>query len=141
NSLGLHKPEAILQLSKRVLAGILFIEGLGALLLYLHWSYNEIVPDGNALFYAVFHAVTAFCNAGFDLFAGLSLYPEGIPGDNFSLLILGLLIFLGSLGIPVLTDVFSYARLRRLSLHTRLTLWVVIVLVLIGWLGLYIAET
>jgi trk system potassium uptake protein TrkH len=140
-SLGLHKPEAILQLSKRVLLGILIIEGLGALLLYLHWRYSGIVPEGDVLFYAIFHAVTAFCNAGFDLFAGLSSYPEGIPGDNFTLLIMGLLIFLGSLGIPVLTDVFSYGRMRRLSLHTRLTLWVVVALVLIGWLGLFIPET
>lgn len=141
DSLGLHKPEAILQLSKRVLAGILIIEGAGALLLCLHWWMSGIVPEDDVFFYAIFHAVTAFCNAGFDLFAGLNRYPAGIPGDNFSLLILGLLIFIGSLGIPVLTDLFAYRRMRRFSLHTRLTILVVFALVLVGWLGLFIPES
>ncbi|HSM54558.1 MAG TPA: potassium transporter TrkG [Candidatus Sulfomarinibacteraceae bacterium] len=143
-SLGLDKPKDIIRLSQRVLAGILIIEGLGALFLYLHWHNSGIVPEENAFFYAVFHAVMAFCNAGFDLFAGLARYPRGVPGDHFTLLIMGLLILLGGLGIPVLTDLallWRRDRSRRLSLHTRLTLWAVVALVLIGWLGLFIPET
>jgi trk system potassium uptake protein len=140
-SLGLDKSEAVLRLFWRVLLGILIIEGIGALFLYLHWRANGIVPTADALFYAVFHAVTAFCNAGFDLFAGLSRYPRGIPGDNLSLIILGILIFLGGLGIPVLSDLVTRRRPRRLSLHSRLTLWTVFVLILVGWVGLLIPET
>ncbi|MDT8305353.1 MAG: potassium transporter TrkG [Anaerolineae bacterium] len=140
-SLGLDKPEAILRLSLRVLLGIVVIEGVGALLLYLHWRLNGVVPGEDALFYAVFHAITAFCNAGFDLFAGLRLYPRGLPGDNLSLLIMGVLIFLGGLGIPVLSDLVTKQQPRRLSLHSRLTLGTVLVLILVGWVGLLIPET
>ena len=140
-SLGLSKPQAILQIFRRTLYGILLIEGIGALFLYLHWRLSGIVPAENALFYAVFHAVSAFCNAGFDLFAGLDRYPRGIPGDDLSLLVMGLLIFVGGLGIPVLSDLLASPRHGRLSLHTRLTLGVVVALILVGWLGLFIPET
>lgn len=140
-SLGLDKPKDILGLSRRVLVGILVLEGLGAVFLYLHWRMSGIVPQEDAAFYAVFHAVTAFCNAGFDLFAGLARYPRGIPGDHFSLLIMGLLILLGGLGIPVLADLVTRGVTRRWSLHTRLTMWAVVALVLVGWIGLFIPET
>jgi trk system potassium uptake protein len=140
-SLGLDKPKDIVKLSRRVLAGILVLEGAGAIFLYLHWRFSGVVPEEDALFYAVFHAVTAFCNAGFDLFAGLARYPAGIPGDHFTLLIMGLLIVLGGLGIPVLADLSRLHRTRRISLHTRLTLWAVVALVLLGWIGLFLPES
>ncbi len=91
-SLGLDKPASILNLLRQVVVGILLIEGVGALLLYLHWRVSGIVAPENAAFYAIFHAVSAFCNAGFDLFVGLPQYPRGIPGDNLTLLIMGGLI-------------------------------------------------
>ena len=97
-SLGLNRPGAVLRLARNVFYGILVIEGLGALLLYVHWRLAGVVPAEDVLFYAIFHAVTAFCNAGFDLFAGLARYPRGVPGDTFSLLIMGTLIFAGGLG-------------------------------------------
>jgi trk system potassium uptake protein TrkH len=139
-SLGLDKPATILRLLRQVVVGLLLIESLGALLLYIHWRTSGIVAPEQAAFYAIFHAVSAFCNAGFDLFVGLPQYPEGIPGDNLTLLILGLLIFLGGLGIPVFVDFSQFRWRRRLTSHTRLTLNVVIVLTLIGWLGLFVGE-
>lgn len=141
SSLGLAKPEAILLILRRTFYGILLIEGLGALLLYFHWRINGIVPAHYALFYAIFHAVSAFCNAGFDLFTGLERYPRGLPSDDLSLFVLGVLIFIGGLGIPVLSDLLVVPQRRLLSLHSRLTLVVVFALVLIGWFGLFIPET
>jgi trk system potassium uptake protein TrkH len=140
-SLGLDKPAAILRLLRQVVVGILVIEGIGALLLYLHWRSSGIVAPDQAAFYAIFHAVSAFCNAGFDLFVGLPQYPRGIPGDNLTLLILGVLIVLGGLGIPVFTDFSQLRRRRKLTSHTHLTLIVVAVLTLAGWFGLFVAET
>ena len=140
-SLGLEKPGAIMKLVRRVLYGILLIEGLGAVLLYVHWRLSGIVPADDVFLYAIFHAVTAFCNAGFDLFAGLARYPRGVPGDTFTLLIMGTLIFAGGLGIPVFADLLGRTRGRRLALHTRLTLWAVTALVVVGWFGLFVPET
>jgi trk system potassium uptake protein len=140
-SLGLDKPAAILRLLRQVVAGIFIIEGVGALLLFLHWRISGIVAPEKAFFYAIFHAVSAFCNAGFDLFAGLPQYPGGIPGDNVTLLIMGWLIVLGGLGIPVFVDFSQFRRRQRLTSHTQLTLMVVVFLTLLGWVGLFLSET
>lgn len=139
-SLGLESPAAIMNVLKRSIYGLLLIESIGAALLYWHWRSTGIVAPERALLYAVFHAVSAFCNAGFDLFAGLPVYPAGLPGDNVTLIIMGILIFLGGLGIPVLSELFAWNQVKRFSLHTRLTLVTVTVLLLIGWLGLLIPE-
>lgn len=138
DSLGLIMPGAIVKLTRRVVVTVVTLEGIGALLLWLHW--REELGSGRALFYAVFHAVSSFCNAGFDLFSGLPQYPQGIPNDNISLIILASLIFLGGLGIPVLSDLLQWHRTHRISLHTRLTLIVVTSLLCAGGLGIFLAE-
>jgi trk system potassium uptake protein len=139
SSLGLDHPEEIALTMVRAIGLMLVIEAVGAILLFLHWSLSGIVPPGKAAFYAVFHAVTAYCNAGFDLFYGLPEYPNGIPTDPLSLIIMGGLIILGGLGIPVYMDLI-YRRRRPFSLHTRLTVTVSLVLILLGWTGLLISE-
>jgi trk system potassium uptake protein TrkH len=141
DSLGLLVPGAILTLTKRILTTVLAVEGVGALLLYLDWRGDPRLSEAQALFYAIFHAVSAFCNAGFDLFTGMEGYPEGIPKDNFSLTVLGMLIFFGGLGIPVLTNLLIFYRERRLTLHTRITLTVVGFLIVLGTIGLLIGES
>ena len=52
-----------------------------------------------------------------------------------------MIIFLGGLGIPVLSDLVTRRKTRRLSLHSRLTLWTVFFLIIVGWVGLLIPET
>jgi trk system potassium uptake protein len=138
DSFGLLVPGAILKLTRRVVLTVLLIESIGALFLWLHW--RELLGPDRALFYALFHAVSAFCNAGFDLFFGLPEFPGGIPNDDLTLLILGSLILLGGLGIPVLADLLTYWRSRQLSLHTRITLGVVLFLTLSGAVGIFAAE-
>jgi trk system potassium uptake protein TrkH len=139
SSLGLDRPEDIAIIMARAIGLMLVIEGVGAVLLFIHWRISGIVPAGQAAFYAIFHAVTAYCNAGFDLFSGLPQYPNGLPTDTISLLILGVLIILGGLGIPVYMDLI-YRRSRPFSLHTRLTVGISIALIILGWVGLLISE-
>lgn len=141
DSLGLLSPQAILNLTKRVLITVVLIEAIGALLLWLNWYRDLGLWQG--LFYAIFHAVSSFCNAGFDLFTGLPDYPHGIPRDNVSLGVMGTLIFLGGLGIPVLGDLIMFSRQRshRISLHSRITLVVVALLLCIGAAGILLAES
>jgi len=139
SSLGLDRPEEIALIMIRAIGLMLVIEAFGAILLFLHWSLSGIVPPGKAVFYAIFHAITAYCNAGFDLFYGLPEYPNGIPTDPLSLIIMGALIILGGLGIPIYMDLI-YHRRRSFSLHTRLTIVISLVLILLGWAGLLISE-
>lgn len=139
--LGVERAGSVLVMMRRAVLIMLVIEGVGALLLYIHWRTSGIVPPDKAAFYAIFHAVTAFCNAGFDLFSGLPAYPRGLPDDPASLIILGVLIVCGGLGLPVYLDLLFGGRgYRRLSLHTRVTLITSLLLVLGGMVGLLIGE-
>lgn len=140
-SLGLNRPMEVRLLLKRVFYGILLMEGIGTLLLFIFWQLNGTAPANDVFFYALFHAVSAFCNAGFDLFAGLPAYPSGLPDDTPSLIIMGTLIIMGGLGIPVLTELFNGRSRQRFSLHTRVTLGMVVMLTLFGWGALLLAET
>ncbi len=147
SSLGLANPRAIMTVLGRTMAFMLTVEGLGALILWLHWRGSGLVPVGDAAFYALFHAVAAFCNAGFDLFTGLPQYPEGLPADPITVLTLGWLVIIGGLGIPVYMELLHRrtsrrqgGRIRRLSLQTRLALWSALILVLVGWAGLLLGE-
>ena len=142
DALGLESPQAILTLLKRTFIGVLIIEGVGTLLLWINWL--QFFPPPKALRYAVFHAISAFCNAGFDLFHGAADKDGspfvGIPTDDFSLAVMGALILIGGLGIPVIGELLTVKKRRQLSVNTRITLLVVLSLTLLGWLGLYLSE-
>ncbi len=147
SSLGLGSPRDILRILGRTVAVMLVVEGIGAVILAWHWSAQGMVPPGQAWFYGIFHAVAAFCNAGFDLFTGLPQYPNGIPTDPITLLTIGWLVILGGLGIPVYMDLlfnrqaYREGRQRQgLSLHTRLVLWSALFLIVVGWMALLISE-
>jgi trk system potassium uptake protein TrkH len=137
DSFGLLDLHAIVKLTRSVFAFVISLELVGTLLLWLRWQSQ--LGSGRAAFYALFHAVSAFCNAGFNLFAGTPGFT-GIPKDNYTLGVFGVLIFIGGLGIPVIADIALWKKTRRLSLHSRLTLIVSFALVLAGWWGLYLAE-
>lgn len=137
DSLGLSEKMEFRTVLKRVLVSMLAVESVGALLLWLHW--RSTLGDETAAFYGLFHAVSAFCNAGFALFPPAQ-FPSGIPRDTLSLAIMGGLIVLGGLGFPVLADVMEWPVRRRLSLHTRLTVYVAAILIAIGTIGLLLAE-
>lgn len=138
DSLGLVSLRALRQLTRRIMLTVLVIEGVGAALLWLHW--RDTLGDSRALFFGIFHAVSAFSNAGFELWSGSPGHVGGMPHDAWSLTILGTLIVLGSLGIPVLYELATWLRLRQLSLHTRLTLAISALLIACGSLGMLLAE-
>jgi trk system potassium uptake protein TrkH len=140
SSLGLDRPQEIALIMVRAVGLMFAIEGVGAVFLFLHWRISGIVPSEKAAFYAIFHSVTAYCNAGFDLFYGLPEYPNGLPTDPLTLIIMGGLIILGGLGIPIYMELIYRRRERPFSLHTRLTIGMSLVLILLGWVGFLISE-
>jgi trk system potassium uptake protein TrkH len=130
-SLGTHEASGVIQLALYVLGITLALEAIGALLLWLRW--RTVMPDGEALWLAIFHAISSYCNAGFDLFAGAGRgVLFGFGADWVTLSVMGALIILGGLGITVMYDLWSYRFDHNLSLHTRLTLLLTLVLTLIG---------
>ncbi len=96
----------------------LSIEGLGAIFLYLRWRGAGIAHPG---YCAIFHAISAFCNAGFSLFKDNLVGYRSDPVINITII---LLIVLGGLGFIVLTNLRRYrpGRKETLSLHTKVVL-------------------
>ena len=112
------------------IAGItLLVEALGAMVLAFGFIRNGL-SYGEGFFQAVFHAVMAFCNSGFNTLSsdGLSRYAS----DPFVNLALVGLIILGGLGFPVLVNLYRYRQMHRLTLHSKLVLVTIAALILIG---------
>ena len=76
---------------------------------------------GKGIFYSVFHAVSAFCNAGFDLFGG-GRSLTGFSGDALMELTAVGLVVVGGLGFGVLNDIRTRRSFRKFRLHTKLVL-------------------
>lgn len=92
---------------------------------------------GRAAWYGLFHAVSAFNNAGFSLWSdSLSRFAS----DGFVLAVMGVAIVLGGLGYPVLMEVLRVRPTSRWSVHTYLTLWVSAILVVLGSLVIIVSE-
>jgi trk system potassium uptake protein TrkH len=100
-----------------VLKLTLAFEAAGALILAVHWA-DDFGP-GRAAWYGVFHAVSAFNNAGFSLFADNMI---GFRGDWVVNLVITSLVIAGGLGFVVLTEIGRRRSVRRFSTHTRLVL-------------------
>ena len=120
------------------------IEAAGALLIWLFLLPR--MEAGPALFSAVFHSVSAFCNAGFSIRADNLIGLRDSPGI---LVVIMLLIILGGLGYTVLNELWSFIGSRRsrrvgvrkpnvFSMHGRLVLWVTSFLLAGGALGILI---
>jgi trk system potassium uptake protein len=131
-------PGAVIRLTTQVMVAVLILEAIGALLLWIVWAPRMGSPL--ALWFAIFHSISAFCNSGFDLFAGLPGYAT-IPNDGGTLAIMGALIFIGSLGVPVVADLVAYRHKdHHLTLHTRLTLIFVLALMAISTTTIFVAD-
>jgi trk system potassium uptake protein TrkH len=138
--LGVGKTRSILSVLQRTILLMLAIEGAGAIALLMYWGIAGTAPAGRTLFYAIFHSVAAFCNAGFDLFYGLPGGPTGPPADIPTMLIMGVVVVLGGLGIPVYLDLLYRRRRQRFSLHTRVTVITSVVLIFGGMAALLLTE-
>ena len=132
----------IVRLVRRALYGTLLLELAGALLLALRFV--PLLGPGRGVFYAVFHAVSAFCNAGFDLMGtvtGPFSSLESFVSDPLVNLVAVSLILLGGLGFFVWDDLIENRfRFRRLQLHTRVVLSITPVIVLVPACLFYVFE-
>lgn len=116
------------------------IEAVGALVLYLATAPRS--GWGAAVYPAVFHAISAFCNAGF------SLYPDSFMGFRENWVVngaLAVLIVIGGIGFVVIADLKSQflspgKQIRRLSLHSRLAISASAVLILGGTVAILFME-
>jgi trk system potassium uptake protein len=127
----------IINLTRKVVLATLLIEGTGASILALRFAADHALPQ--ALWLGVFHAVSAFNNAGFDLFGefrSLTTYNQ----DPVVVLTIAFLIILGGIGFTVLLNVSQQRRYRYLLLDTKLVLLGTATLLVGGTVALLLLE-
>lgn len=131
----------MVRLIKRILMGTAIIEGCGALLLS-----TRFIPKmgiGQGIYYSVFHSISAFCNAGFDLMGKYEPFSSftAWQGDWVINLTLSFLIILGGIGFLVWEDILRHKlRFGRYSLHAKLILITAGILLIAGTAGYFIFE-
>ncbi len=119
-------------------------EFLGTIFLFIFW-HNELGAI-KALWFSIFHSVSAFCNAGFSLFSNNLMECRTNSG---AILSIASLIVLGGLGFSVLVEIFdphqwiqSHNRGKgRFSLQTRVVIWFSLILILTGAIWIYFFES
>ena len=121
-ALSMNDMAGVVRLQKWVLTGSFSVQGVGALVLFLRFwpEYGA----AKAAAWGVFHSVSAFCNAGFDIF-GSSAPGESIitfNSDPVVCITLMLLVVIGGLGFFVWEEVATKHRWRQLSVYSRLVL-------------------
>ena len=126
----------LFDLISRIIKYTFVIEGVFAVVLTIHF-----IPEFgvNAVGYGIFHSVSAFCNAGFDLFGNYdSLCKRN--DDYFLMACLGLLIILGGIGFTVMSDFINRRRWKKFSLHTKIVVVINIALIVVGTLLIFAVE-
>lgn len=113
----------MVRLVKLIIAGTVFFEGMGAIL--LSFRFIPMLGFRQGIFYSVFHAVSAFCNGGFDLMGRYEAYSSltMFYDDWLVNLVIMALITIGSLGFLVWQDIKEKKfHFRKYRLHTKIVL-------------------
>ena len=139
-ALSLNEMDGVVRLQRMVIFGSLGFEAAGALILTLwFWPQYGFV---RALRWGVFHSISAFCNAGFDIFG--SMEPGSslllFQNDPVVLLTLGALVVLGGLGFLVWQDIAEKRSWKKLSVYSRLVLLATASLIGTGWFFICLLE-
>ena len=132
----------IVRLVRFAMRGTAVVEGCGAVL--LSFRFVPMLGWAKGIWYSVFHSISAFCNAGFDLMGPISgefTSLESFVGDPFVNGVVIMLILLGGLGFFVWEDLFkNRLHWKKLRLHTRVALTLAAVLVVVPSLFFFFTE-
>lgn len=141
-SIGSTQIAGIVRIMKRILIGTAVFEGTGALILS-----SRFIPKfgvGNGIWFSVFHSVSAFCNAGFDLMgileerSSLTLFYN----DPVVILTIGFLIIIGGIGFVVWNDIWECMGTKnKLCLHSKVAIFSTLILIVGGTVFFLCSES
>lgn len=140
-ALNQNQNKGVVKLTRNIVFLTLIIEAIGALMLL-----PALVMSNGAIgiWQAVFTAISAFCNAGFDIMGVTNGAFSNFTGYTTNVLIslsISMLIVLGGLGFAVIMDVFKNKfRFKKLALHSKVVLIVSGILIFVGTLFFFTAE-
>ncbi|KPU26648.1 ATP synthase subunit J [Caloranaerobacter sp. TR13] len=125
----------LVKLTRYVIISTIMIEGVGALLLSIRFIPTYGFAKGVG--FSIFHSISAFCNAGFDLI-GESMVP--FVDDVIVNLTIIFLVIVGGLGYTVYMDISQNKKFKKFSLHTKLVLIISALLLVFSFLVIFIVE-
>ena len=131
----------ITKLTGKIAIGTAIFEGVGAVLLA-----TRFIPEfgfAKGIWYSVFHSISAFCNAGFDLMGIREPYSSLVTfsDDAVVILTISLLVVVGGIGFLVWDDISKKKlRFRRYQLHTKIVLTVTAILLVVPCILFLIFE-
>lgn len=130
----------ITRIQKRLLFGSAIFESVGAIILTI--AFSTKMKLSTALWFGIFHSVSAFCNAGFDL---MGFFPSDgslthFQNDPLVLLTLSFLIIIGGLGFMVWDNILTTKSIKKLSVYTKLVLIASGILLSVGTVLFFIFE-
>ena len=131
----------MVRLTKRVILGTLFFELTGAVILSLCFIPKMGVFQG--VYYGIFHSVSGFCNAGFDLMGRYASFSSltGYSSHPIVLLTIMALITIGGIGFFVWNDLYEHKfHFRKYALHTKIVISFSFLLIFGGALLFYLLE-
>lgn len=134
--LNLDTMSGVVKLFKYVLSFTFLTEMIGAIFLSIRFIPDYGIKKG--IWFSIFHSISAFCNAGFDIL-GDSIYP--LNHDYLVNITLMALIVIGGLGFMVTNEIFHKKNFKTLSTHSKLVLLTNLGLILIGAFGFYLLES
>lgn len=129
--------EGLVRLVRKVIFYALALETAGAILYTIRFAID--MPLGQAIYHGVFHSISIFNNAGFDLSGDFSSFSK-YSADLYMNIVSMVLIVLGGFGFIVLADLFEIRKKWKFSLHTKVVLSVSAVLIGFGALIIFIFE-
>jgi trk system potassium uptake protein len=126
---------------KSIIIFTLLLEAIGAFFLFVFW-HNDFSSFGEAVYYSVFHSISAFCNAGFSLFSDSFIsYATYAP----VILTISFLIIVGGIGFPVMINLYNHFFNKKntaiIKFHTKITIMVTIFLLILGTIVIYASES
>ena len=140
-SLNQRDLSGLVKLTRYIIMMTFAIEGTGALLLSMVFIPKLGLIKG--IWYSIFHSISAFCNAGFDLMGPISGEYSSlmyyVDNSLINLVICGLII-LGGIGFPVLLDVINNKKYSKLNVHSKIVINTTAILIAIGFLFIFIVE-
>lgn len=126
----------IVRLMVYIIKATLAIEFIGGTILAIRW-YMDYGVKG--IYFGYWHAVSSFCNAGFDLFGEFRSLTGYVDDITVNLVVTSLII-LGGLGFTVISDVVTNRKFSKFSLHTKLVLVTTTALIIIGTVVIFALE-
>ncbi|MDD2414387.1 MAG: potassium transporter TrkG [Eubacteriaceae bacterium] len=137
SSVNSDRVQGVVKFTKYIVGSSLLIELIGAVLLSI-----VFIPDyglGKGIYFGIFHSISSFCNAGFDLIGNFNSFVHYVNNGLLSFTVCAL-IAIGGIGFAVTSDIVNYPHTHRLSLHSKIVLTTTVILILGGAILFYIFE-